>query len=66
MKLRNIATKGGKAINLAVLINDRRKLVIPNQEFEISDARTKELLKQKIDNKPIVELVKELKKDKED
>lgn len=57
MKLRNIAKKNGKEINLD--LRKERRLIIPNQEFEIADDRAKELLNIKIDNKPIVEKVKE-------
>lgn len=58
MKLKNVAQKQGKAINLE-LVKDGKRLIIANQEFEINDEIAKELLKQTIDGKPIVEKVKE-------
>lgn len=60
MKLKNIAKKNGKEVNLS-LQKGSRKVIIPNQEFEVSDERGKELLKTEIDGKPIVEKVKEVK-----
>ena len=59
MKLKNIAKKGGKEINLDLV--KENKLIAPNQEFEVADERAEELLKKKIDNAPIVEQVKEAK-----
>lgn len=56
MKLKNIATKNEKAINLQ--IGKYGKIIVPNQEFEIDDTKGKELLKRTIDEKPIVEKVK--------
>ena len=64
MKLRNIAKKNGKEVNLE-LQKERRKVIAPNQEFEVSDERGKELLKITIEDKPIVEKVKEEKTNKE-
>lgn len=64
MKLKNIAKKNGKEVNLE-LRKEGRKIIAPNQEFEISDERGKELLKTTIDNQPIVEKVKEEKANKE-
>jgi len=64
MKLRNIAKKNGKEVNLE-LKKEGRKIVAPNQEFEINDERAKELLKMAIEDKPIVEKVKEEKNSKE-
>lgn len=58
MKLKNIAQKNGKAINLE-LVKDGKRLIIANQEFEINDERAKELLKKTVDGKPIVEKLKE-------
>ena len=63
MKLRNIAEKNGKAINLQ--IGKYGKVVAPNQEFEVPDEKGKELLNTKIDEKLIVEKVKEEKANKE-
>lgn len=63
MKLRNVAAKEGKAINLQ--IGKYGKVVIPNQEFEVDEVKGKELLNTKIDNKPIVEKIKEEKASKE-
>lgn len=63
MKLRNIATKNRKAINLQ--IGKYGEIVLPNQEFELEDSKAKELLSRKIDDKPIVEKVKEEKVNKE-
>ena len=63
MKLKNIAKKSGKEINLQ--IGKYGKVVVPNQEFEVDDAKGKKLLNQKIDNNPIVEKVKEEKVSKE-
>lgn len=63
MKLKNIATKNGKEINLQ--IGKYGKVVTPKQEFEVNDAKGKELLNKKIDNQPIVEKVKEEKVNKE-
>lgn len=63
MKLRNIAKKNEKAINLQ--IGKYGKVVVPNQEFEVDDKKGKELLNIKIDEKPIVEKVKEEKVNKE-
>ncbi len=63
MKLKNIAKKNGKAINLQ--IGKYGKIVVPNQEFEVDDKKGKELLNQKIDNNPIVEKLKEEKVSKE-
>ncbi len=64
MKLRNIAQKNGKAINLQIM-KDNKKLVLANQEFEVSDEIGKDLLKQTIDDKAIVERIKEEKVNKE-
>ena len=64
MKLRNIAKKNGKEVNLE-LQKERRKVIAPNQEFEVSDEWGKELLKITIEDKPIVEKVKEEKTNKE-
>ena len=63
MKLKNIAKKNGKEINLQ--IGKYGKIVAPNQEFEVDDKKGKELLNQKIDNNPIVEKIKEEKVSKE-
>lgn len=63
MKLRNIAEKNGKMINLQ--IGKYGKVVVPNQEFEVTDEKGKELLNIKINEKPIVEKVKEEKVNKE-
>ncbi len=59
MKLRNITLKDGKPANLRLKKED--KTYLPNEEFEISDERGKELLKLEIDGKPIVEKIKESK-----
>lgn len=64
MKLRNIAQKNGKAINLQIM-KDNKRLVLANQEFEVSDEIGKDLLKQTIEDKAIVEKVKEEKVNKE-
>lgn len=66
MKLRNIAKKNGKEINLQ--LKKEGRIIAPAQEFEVDDVRAKELLNMKIDNNPIVEIVKETKitKDKEE
>lgn len=58
MKLKNIAKKNGKEVNLE-LQKERRKIITPNQEFEVSNERGKELLDIKIEGNPIVEKVKE-------
>lgn len=63
MKLRNVAMKNGKNINLE--LEKEHLIIVPNEEFEISDERGKELLKKKIDNNSIVEKVKEEKTSKE-
>lgn len=63
MKLKNIARKEGQEVNLE--LTKEKKLVTPNQEFEVSDERAKELLSMKIDEKPIVEKIKEEKTSKE-
>lgn len=63
MKLKNIAAKNGKAINLQ--IGKYGRVVVPNQEFELEDSKAKELLNTKINEKPIVEKVKEEKVNKE-
>lgn len=60
MKLKNIAEKQGKKINLE-LMKDKRKVILPNQEFEVNDELGKELLEKTIDNKLIVEVIKEQK-----
>lgn len=59
MKLRNIGKKDSKSINLE--LTKEKILVVPNQEFEVSDERGKELLNMKVDNMPIVEQIKETK-----
>ena len=64
MKLRNIAQKNGKAINLQIM-KDNKRLVLANQEFEVSDEIGKDLLKQTIEDKEILEKVKEEKVNKE-
>ncbi len=64
MKLRNIAQKNGKAINLQIM-KDNKRLVLANQEFEVSDEIGKDLLKQTIEDKAIVEKIKEEKANKE-
>ena len=63
MKLRNIARKEGKQVNLE--LKQEKEVIAPNKEFEIENTdRAKELLNIKIDNEPIVELVKDLKENK--
>ncbi len=59
MKLRNIAKKENKPLNINLRKED--KLILPNEEFEVSDDRAKELLKQTVEDKPIVEVVKDAK-----
>lgn len=59
MKLKNITIKDGKPANLRLEKED--KTYLPEEEFEVSNERGKELLKIEIDNKPIVEKVKETK-----
>lgn len=58
MKLKNIALKNGKPINLGITFPDEKKLVLPNEVFEIDDAKAKALLEINIEGKPVVELVK--------
>lgn len=62
MKLRNITLKDGKPANLRLTKED--KTYLPNEEFEVSDERGKELLKLKVEDNPIVEKVKESKPQK--
>ena len=57
MKLKNVTLKDGKPANLRLKKED--KTYLPNEEFEVSNERGKELLKLKIDDNPIVEKVKE-------
>lgn len=59
MKLRNIAKKENKPLNINLRKED--KLILPNEEFEVSDDRAKELLEQTVEDKPIVEVVKDAK-----
>jgi hypothetical protein len=59
MKLRNIAKKENKPLNINLRKED--KLILPNEEFEVSDDRAKELLEQTVEDKPIVEVVKDTK-----
>lgn len=59
MKLRNIAKKENKPLNINLRKED--KLILPNEEFEVSDDRAKELLGQTVEDKPIVEVVKDAK-----
>ncbi len=59
MKLKNVTLKDGKPANLRLKKED--KMYLPNEEFEVSNERGKELLKLEIDGKPIVEKVKESK-----
>lgn len=59
MKLRNIAKKENKPLNINLRKED--KLILPNEEFEVNDDRAKELLEQTVEDKPIVEVVKEAK-----
>ena len=59
MKLRNIAIKNSKEINLDLI--KEKQLIVPNQAFEVSDERAKELLAVKIEGNPIVEQIKEIK-----
>lgn len=59
MKLRNIAKKENKPLNINLRKED--KLILPNEEFEVNDDRAKELLGQTIEDKPIVEVVKDAK-----
>lgn len=59
MKLKNIAIKDGKPVNLKLKKED--KTYLPEEEFEVSNERGKELLKIEMDGKPIVEKVKEVK-----
>lgn len=59
MKLRNIAKKENKPLNINLRKED--KLILPNEEFEVSDGRAKELLEQTVEDKPIVEVVKDAK-----
>lgn len=63
MKLKNITIKDGKQANLKLKKED--KIYLPEQEFEVSNERGKELLKIEIDGKPIVEKVKEPKESTE-
>lgn len=63
MKLKNITIKEGKPANLKLKKED--KTYLPEQEFEVSNERGKELLKMEIDGKPIVEKVKESKESTE-
>lgn len=64
MKLKNVTLKDGKTANLRLKKED--KTYLPNEEFEVSDERGKELLKIEIDGNPIVEKVKEAKPQKQD
>lgn len=59
MKLRNIAKKENKPLNINLRKED--KLILPNEEFEVNDDRAKELLEQTVEDKPIVEVVKDAK-----
>lgn len=59
MKLRNIAKKENKPLNINLRKED--KLILPNEEFEVNDDRAKELLGQTVEDKPIVEVVKDAK-----
>lgn len=59
MKLKNVTIKNGKPANLK--LKKEEKIYLPEEEFEINDERGKELLKIKIEEKPIVEKVKEQK-----
>lgn len=59
MKLRNIAKKENKPLNINLRKED--KLILPNEEFEVNDDRAKELLEQTVEDKPIVEVVKDTK-----
>lgn len=63
MKLKNITIKEGKPANLKLKKED--KIYLPEQEFEVSNERGKELLKMEIDGEPIVEKVKEPKESTE-
>lgn len=64
MKLKNVTLKDGKPANLNLKRED--KTYLPGEEFEVSDERGKELLKLEIDDKPIVEKVKEAKPQRAD
>lgn len=59
MKLRNIAKKENKPLNIN--LRKEEKLILPNEEFEVNDDRAKELLGQTVEDKPIVEVVKDAK-----
>mgnify|MGYP006958768970 FL=1 len=53
MKLKNIAKKNNKSINLQ--LKKVNLFIIPDEEFEVDDKYAKELLNTTIDDKPIVE-----------
>lgn len=62
MKLMNITLKNGKSANLNLKKED--KMYLPNEEFEVSEERGKELLEIKIDGNPIVKEIIEVKETK--